>query len=315
MTVFMLIISCGVLGGFSTYAAIRSRAASTDSSHRSSDSASAAVEWYKPIIPQEYLRSKQPFDTVVVLGDASALCSADALSKQASWSELLLKLLGNNKGQRLMKCSDGINCGLNLERQLTSVAQLSPTGKIPGKTAVLIQTGADALIECIATRSCTAENIVAQITDFVHNITAEAAAQYFSAGEPEVYVFDYPDATTGSGYIATTQLPCTVPFLRTPVSGAVGYFNSLSQMLASSAQRAGFAFVPLRFVLARHGAQRDYVLATTATHRKSVDVLGAQTAATERVFASCLYLDQIGQLFQAQLAYAFLTRKEFTQAF
>jgi len=302
----LVVTFCAFVGSLVTYYATK-RSDAPDDTH------SNPIAWYAPIVPHHFKRTREKFDTIVVLGDMSALGPAEP-PVQASWSALLTKLLAE-KGQRLMSCREGPSCGVNLAAQLNDVAQLSPTGKIPGRTAVIIQTGADSLIECIATRSCTAENVVTQIAWFINNMT-DAASQYFSSGEPEVYVFDYPDGTTGSGYVSAAQLSCSVPFLKTSVSGAVGYFNSFSQMLATSAVQYGFAFMPLRFVLARHGAQRDYVLATTNTLAKTVDVLGAESdGANEHVFSTCLYLAQLGQLFQAQLAYSFLTRSEFTQAF
>lgn len=297
---------CAIIGSVITYYATK-RPDTQQETHYD------PVARYSPVVPRHFKRTREKFDTIVVLGDMSALGPAEP-PVQVSWGALLTKLLAD-KGQRLMSCREGPSCGVNLAAQLNDVAQLSPTGKIPGRTAVIIQTGADALIECIATRSCTAENVVAQIAWFISNMT-DASSQYFSSGEPEVYVFDYPDGTTGSGYVSAAQLACSVPFFKTPVSGAVGYFNSFSQMLATAAAQYGFAYMPLRFALARHGAQRDYVLATTNTLARTVDVLGVESDSTnEHVFSTCLYLAQLGQLFQAQLAYAFLTRSEFTQAF
>ncbi len=274
----------------------------------------------RPMLPLYYTNMlQQHFDLVIVAGDSSAaghgVLGRDTDSWIAALGGLITTHLSKNAPQIIVLAKDYSNIN-GLQAQLQSLATVRYPGGIPGRVAIVVQSGAEDVISCAdgtGPQCNSAADVAGRLVQTIYGVlSAKNNSHMFLDHQPQVYLLDYPDATTGTGYIAPGQLSCKVG-----LNIHFDAFNLFSVALGAHAKLVSYVHIPLRYVLARHGAQRSMVLEQTDSVMDKHDVFGntLQNGALEYMFADCFFLGEDGQRYQAQLVWAYLSLTNYYQLY
>jgi hypothetical protein len=137
-----------------------------------------------------------------------------------------------------------------------------PSG-FPGRVMLAISVGAIDLVRSLGNGGPTLDQLLESIVEALEDIST--STDLFPHGV-YVYLLDYADSSNGLGYIhPTLGQACDAPLgavlnvAQPTPSKWVGGLNHISAMMAASAYKHGFAYVPTSLLLSRLGYNRSKV--------------------------------------------------------